>query len=312
MLFRLALAAPFLIFCVYAVYSGFKYTRMISNIFLSLIYTSPSPPVTNGLEGEKISILDSSDQEIEALLIERKAARSGIVIFCHESGATKESWSKYAYFFPPLGFHVLSADFGQNTVSAGEKNSLTQWPCQDDVERLLTVIRWAKKAFHPDTPIVLFGISKGANIALAASFRDPAVSAVIADGLFSMKEIFRDYIKKWAPMLVRPNLFGENYPRWVLHIFAGLGFWYCQKQSRREFLDIEKLLRRKHVPLFMIHGESDDYIPVTHQRFLGELGDDQPTRRLVVAGAGHNEAVTMSREVYEKEITEFLAKVKHR
>ena len=309
MLIRLLLAFPFCIVAIYAVYSGFKYTRMISNIFLGLIYTSPSSQTADKVQGEKITILDSADKEIDALLVEHKGAGS-VVIFCHESGAGKESWSKYAYFFPSLRFHVLSTDFGPDEPETHEENSLTQWPCEDDVERLLTVIRWAKKAFRPGTPIVLFGISKGANVAFAASFRDAAVSAVIADGLFSMKEIFRDYIKKWAPILVRPNLFGESYPRWVIHIFTELGFWYCQKKSRKSFLDVEKMLRQRHAPLLMIHGERDDYIPVTHQRFLGELGDDQSLTRLVVAGAGHNEAVTTSREVYEKEITEFISRMK--
>lgn len=307
MVLRLALVAPAAVVLVYAVYSGFKYTRMISNIFLSLIYTSPGSSVANGTDGEKITILDSSDKEIEAILVKSKAQPNGIVIFCHESGATKESWSKYAYFFPSRGFHVLSADLDPVPPSSAEKNSLTQWPCEDDVEKLLTMIRWSKKAFSPGTPIVLFGVSKGANIAFAASFRDAAVTAVIADGLFSMKEIFRDYIKKWAPILVRPNLFGDHYPRWVIHLFTDLGFWYCQKESSKKFLDIEELLRKKHAPLLMIHGEHDDYIPATHRHRLGKLGN-QPTRRLVIAGAGHNEAVTMSREVYEKEIGEFLAR----
>src|SRR6185436_16414617 len=98
---------------------------------------------------------------------------------------------------------------------------------------------------------------------LAASFMDPSIKAVIADGLFSMKEIFRDYIRRWAPILVKPNLFGEKYPGWVVNLFTNMGFWYSQKKSKKRFIDIERMLRRRHTPLLMIHGEFDDYVPAS-------------------------------------------------
>src|SRR5207247_399640 len=137
---------------------------------------------------------------IETILVENKGSKK-IVIFCHESGSSKESWEKYAYFLPDAGFNVLSVDFSVK-AREGQENSMAQWPTSEEVERLVTIIRWAKKAFEPDASIALFGLSKGGNLALAASFQDSSVKAVIADGLFSMKEIFREYIRKWAPILV--------------------------------------------------------------------------------------------------------------
>ena len=147
-----------------------------------------------------------------------------------------------------------------------------------------------------------------ANIAFAASFRDPTVNAVIADGLSSMQEIFRDYIRKWAPILVRPNFFGERFPGWIVNLFTDLGFWYCQKQCKKKFLDVESMLNKKHAPLFMIHGEFDDYIPPSHQRFLEKISPKKRSvRRLVVPKAGHNEAVMLGRHAYESEIASFLS-----
>ena len=293
----------------YSIYSGFRYTRMISNIFLSLVY-NPTHDFSPSSRGEKIIILDSSDKEIEVLYIEKKDSNK-VVIFCHESGAAKDSWERYAYFFTDLGFHILSIDFKEKR-SEEEANALSQWPMSEDVEKLLTVIRWSKKAFQKGKEVeaLLFGVSNGADIAFAASFGDLAVKGVIADGLFSMKEIFRDYIRKWAPILVKPNLFGQNYPAWVVNIFTNLGFWYCQRQSKREFIEVENLLRKKHVPLLMIHGEADDYVPTSHQDFLEKISEKRNgSRRLVIPKARHNQAVILGAEIYKKSISDFITNI---
>ena len=303
---RWLLVLPSVVLAVYAAFAAFKYTRMISTIFLSLVYR-PSPDAVDGVRGERIAILDSADREIQALFLECKGS-DRIVVFCHESGSTKESWEKYAFFFPALGYHVLSVDLGENPQDPDKPNSLLQWPCEKELEQLLTVVRWTKHAISERARVVLFGISNGADLALAASLRDSAVEAVIADGLFSMKEIFRDYIRRWAPILVRPNLFGENYPDWVVNIFAELGFWHCQRRTHQKFVDVERLLRKKHVPLLMIHGEDDDYVPSSHQKFLEKLEGRKSAGRFVASQAGHNQAIVQSPSGYETQVRSFLEK----
>ena len=62
----------------YSVYAVFRYSRMISNIFLSLVYT-PSFEFNASSIGEKITILDSSAKEIETLFVENKGSSALIV-----------------------------------------------------------------------------------------------------------------------------------------------------------------------------------------------------------------------------------------
>ncbi len=305
MIFRFLLVLPFMAVLGYSIYAGIKYTRLISSIFLDLVFR-PSPDTVEGSRGEKITILDSSDREIQALFLERKGS-DRVMIFCHESGSAKESWEKYAFFFPDLGYHVLSVDLSDIPEDPAS-NALLQWPCKKEVDRLVTVIRWTKSAISQRARVVLFGISNGADLALSASFRESSVEAVITDGLFSMKEIFRDYIRRWAPMLVRPNFFGEKYPNWVVDIFANLGFWYSQRRTEHKFVDVEDLLRRKHVPVLMIHGEKDDYVPASHQKVLEKIEGRKSAGRFVVEAAGHNEAVVQSRRGYEEQVKAFLGR----
>ncbi len=308
---QVLLATVITVVGVYSVYAGFKYTRMIATIFMSLKYNPPTEASLPGF-GEKISILDSSGQEIRAVLLEKTSA-DRLVIFCHDSGSSMESWEKYASFFPELGFSVLSIDF-QNSLEETGVNPLSQWPVAEEVERLKLAIRWARNAWKPGLKILLFGVSKGANIALAASIGELQVRGVVTDGLFSMKEIFRDYIRRWGPILVKPNLFGENYPNWLVNIFTDLGFWYSQKKSKRFFVDTEKILTQNHPPLLMIHGAQDDYISSTHQAMLYRLQEkgNNPfglSQHFQVDAAGHNEAVLLDQVSYRGVISEFIKKV---
>ena len=291
---------------VYGIHAAFKYTRMISRIFLGLVYVPP-PEEPGPVRGRSVTILDSADREIEALFVDEINAKA-LVIFCPESGAGKESWEKYGYFLPDLGYRVLSIDF-KNEETRSEKNDFFQWPARSDVDRLLSAVRWAKKVCPPGTPVILFGVSKGADVALAASFCDASIKAVVADGLFSMKEIFRDYIRKWAPVLVKPNLFGTRTPEWVVRSFASLGFWHCQRTAGTRFIDVEGLLKKKHVPLLLIYGRKDSYVPVLHQDYLEKVSRAASLEKFIVEGAGHNEAVVKDRGSYEKAIADFLSKI---
>ncbi len=296
-----------LFFAAYIFYTVLKYTRMIGNIFLSLVYDPNLGSMPESARGETVTILDSSDAEISALFLEKKDSKK-LVIFCHESGATKESWEKYCFFLPDLGYHVLSVDFKNETMGV-EKNSFSQWPTVDDVKRLMTAVRWAKKVCPAGTQVILFGVSKGANIALAASFYDDAVKGVVADGLFSVKEIFRAYIRKWAPVLVKPNFFGDKTPEGLIRFFADRGFNYCQKKFKVNFLEVERLLKKRHAPLLLIYGRQDSYVSARHQDTLEKMNREPTLEKFLVPDAGHNEAVVKDRESYERTISEFLTKL---
>jgi pimeloyl-ACP methyl ester carboxylesterase len=124
-----------------------------------------------------------------------------------------------------------------------------------------------------------------------------------------MTEVFRDYIRRWAPVLVKPNFFGENYPGWIVNLFAELGFRRCETETKKTFINVEKLLKKPHPPLLMIHGENDDYVSARHQRFLGKIARRDCAEPWIVPKAGHNQAVVLARPEYEKKIADFLRSI---
>ena len=64
-------AIPLVVILGYTVHSAFKYTRMIGGIFLSLVYKPGEAQALSSI-GEKVLILDSGANEIEAIAVENK------------------------------------------------------------------------------------------------------------------------------------------------------------------------------------------------------------------------------------------------
>lgn len=303
----LILAVPFIVMLVYGVYAGIKYTRLIGRIFSDLVFMPEERFSAVTVQGEEESIIGDSNEKITFLITVKPKDSNKIMIFCPESGESKESWEKYAYFFPKLGFQIISVDF-DDLQKDREKNHFTQWPLKEDSKKLLKVIEWIKKSNHTAVSIILFGVSKGADIVFAALHSDPAVKGVITDGLFSMHEVFADYIRRWAPMLVRTNLFGDKYPDWVVQLFANLGYWQSQRVCGKKFIEVRAFLKKHHPPLLMIHGQKDEYVSEAHQKVLERnYKNCSIFHRLVVEDAKHNAAILTNPEKYIEAITRFLS-----
>ena len=57
----------------------------------------------------------------------------------------------------------------------------------------------------------------------------------------------------------------------------------------------------------MIHGEDDDYIPDSHQKFLEKISRGKNIlNRLVIPKAKHNQAVILGSGIYIKSIKDFI------
>lgn len=155
-------------------------------------------------------------------------------------------------------------------------------------------IDYAVSRFGKDVKIVLTGVSMGAATVMMAAGRPlPAnVVCVLADcGYTSPKEIICKVI-------------GDiKMPAWLLYPFIRLGArWFGG-------FDLEETsptaaLRRTNIPVILIHGDTDDFVPCKMSQVLYE--ECVSRKKFVqIHGAGHGIAYPVAPELYLQSLADF-------
>ena len=189
------------------------------------------------------------------------------------------------------GFNVLlinqRAHFesGGRTITFGVKE---RYDCLDWIE-------YVRDRFGKETPIVLMGLSMGAAVVLMAGGLDlPSnVKGILADcGYTSPKEILQTVIKQ----MKFPVKISYFFVRLSAIIFGGFD---PEEASAKEALKSCK------VPVLIIHGEADDFVPcrMSHDNY-----DACASRKeiLTVPGAGHGMSYCINSEAYVNAVQKFI------
>ncbi len=157
-------------------------------------------------------------------------------------------------------------------------------------------LRWIDRVierFGKDTKIVLTGISMGAaTVMMAAGEKLPDnVVCVLADcGYSSPREIIRKVIRDMKlPMMLYP--------------FIRLGAILFGRFDPEECSPIEAVTRCR-VPLILIHGEADDFVPCEMSRKVFDACASQK-KFVTIPGAGHGLAFPTDKEGYLKALADF-------
>ena len=161
-------------------------------------------------------------------------------------------------------------------------------------------IEYAQKRFGEDTPVLLCGISMGAaTVLMASGLRLPdCVKGIIADAPFTNpKEIIvkvcRD--RKLAPRIVWPLL------RLGARIYGGFD---------PTGADAAEAVKRSPVPILLIHGEDDRFVPCEMGRRIAAANPDRVELH-TFPRAGHGLSFLVDRPRYEQIARTFLARVFH-
>lgn len=160
-------------------------------------------------------------------------------------------------------------------------------------------IQYAVDRFGSDIKIVLYGMSMGsATVLMASSLSLPEnVRGIIADcGFTSPADIIKKVMK------------GRGYPIWPVYPMVRL--------SGKLFggFDIESASATQAMPLctipvFLIHGEDDRFVPCEMSRINYELCASKNKKLLTVPNAGHGISYMEDKELYLKEVRDFLASI---
>lgn len=146
------------------------------------------------------------------------------------------------------------------------------------------------------TPLVLEGLSLGAaTVMMAAGQPLPGtVRGIIADcGFTSPWDIIAHCARQQFHIPLFPMLYLLS---GFTRLAAGFGYRDCST------LDT---LSRSHLPLLLIHGGADDYVPtyMTEQNYAAAAG---PKRKVIVPGAGHAVSYLLQPQLCQRELLSFL------
>jgi len=189
------------------------------------------------------------------------------------------------------GFNVLLCDQRAHGESEGRTISFGINERQD----VKTWCDYALKHFGP-VPYYLVGVSMGAaTVLLSAELELPrTLRGIMADCPYASP---RDIITTVAGYM--------HIPSWTI-VFAVLGAKLFGKFDLIKISAVDTVSRSK-VPVLIIHGLADDFVPEKMSEDIAKANPDIVTR-VTVPGAGHAMSYMVDKAAYIKAMDEFVEK----
>lgn len=232
---------------------------------------------TQPLDGEEIEFWSDHKIMLRGTWLSHKSdVRKGSVLFCHEFNGNQMSVSPYIDQLLNQGFDVMTFDFRNHGKSDFDYHTQsTPWITTTDMDDVQAAITYL--CTRPETNpqgICIFGLGKGANIALCAAGTDHRVCSVVLDApmpenrLFhrNCREIFFKSIRQSArisrrriflvvSLFFRALIYSITCPI-ISFIYAWrrciLGYWYgCR------FVNPAPLVKNVRQPIMIVHGHVD-------------------------------------------------------
>lgn len=289
-----------------------KYVLLTFNI----IRDTP-PPLSMGprdfepIQGEIVNFRAMDGLSLRGMfLYGRGLQRKGTILFLHEFASDMYSCARYCRPLINAGYDVFSFDFREHGGSSREDNyTARQWATNREMADMFGAIAfvedWLEERNLP-TEIGLFGISRGACAAILAAADYPRVACIVADGLFSTERTLEHLMKRWAYIFAKVKFVYENHPPAFWQFLTYLLLCYSSRKLNCTFPSVYKALKRMSArPLLLIHGQRDSYIPVDQAQMLHDIAKD-PKELWIVAGAKHNQGVTVQPDEYARRTVTFF------
>ena len=193
-----------------------------------------------------------------------------------------------------LGHNLLLVD--QRAHGKSQGNTITfgikeRWD-------VLTWLDYARQRFGPDTKILLFGISMGASTVLMASQLPlpENVKGIVADCPYSSPtKIIRSVSRKM------------RIPAPAATVFSWVGAKVYGGFDLRE-TDPVRAVRQAKVPILLIHGEADGFVPCDMSSEI-QRSNPQMVHRCTFPGADHGISFLVNPDRYRQLVGEFCEKV---
>lgn len=236
---------------------------------------------------EEVSFLTDDDLTIRGWFFPR-AETNRVVVCCTGHRGVKSELLGIGSGLWRAGNNVLLFDFR----GCGQSDPAPISLAHREVMDARAAVRFVSERV-PGAQIAMVGFSMGAAVSILVAATDAIVRAVVADSSFTgVREV------------VAHNLGKHRLPPPVVPLTDVVNRWrygYPFAAVR----PIEMVAQIAPRPLLIIHGESDELIPVSHARQLFERAE-QPKELWIVPGARHCGAYFHDRATYVRRVSRFL------
>lgn len=232
-----------------------------------------STPRHESLEYEDVWFPASDGVRLHGWLVPAAGARHTLLWFHGNAGNVSHWVSNLGYLNRMLGVNILIFDYRGFGRSEGRLSDLSEEATYRDAEGAVAYLRGRAECARTRT--VYFGQSLGCAIAIEASRRHPPAGLILETPLTSIRDMAR-----------------EHYPL-VPRIFI-----------RTEYDSLAKIADVR-VPLFLVHGDRDDHVPLGQAQRIFEAANEPKTFHLV-RGASHSDTYVVGGAAYFDAWARFL------
>ncbi|MHB8901920.1 MAG: alpha/beta hydrolase [Thermoguttaceae bacterium] len=241
-------------------------------------------------EGETVRFEAEDGTSLEGTFLHRLSETSrGTVVYSHELNGDRWNALPYVEHLRADGFDVFTFDYRVH----GRSQSQCRWDRAFEVTKAdLADLRAAIHAAASKSPdatakVGVIGVGKGAAVALCAAPDEPAIRGLVLDSIQPLpgamtERLARSRMSWWRRLL-----------RGIVH------------RPSRDTFDPDHVAPNVRIPVLLIHGRNDVYVPLESVRTLASRITGQ-CQLWIVPGARHAEAIGVDRISYWRRTSRFL------
>lgn len=246
----------------------------------------------NNHKYQVISIKSFDNLNLVGYYFDKKSNNTALLVHGYASNAYEMQC--YAKMFYDMDYNVLVIDNRGHGKSDGKIISMGYYEKYD-------ISSWVNFLIdkNKNVKIVVFGISMGgASVCLYSGTEKPKnVKAIISDCAYSSAyKIVKSVANKSVVFSILPTLQVFN-----LYTKLKVGF-------KLSDINVVKQIEKCDVPMLLIHGEKDNFVPFSMQGELYNACPEQYRNKFSVENAGHGESLYTLKGKYIKKVEEFLKK----
>ncbi len=240
-----------------------------------------------------------------------RGSRRGVILFGLEFGCNRWACVQYCTMLLDRGYDVFAYEPRNQGESDRDPNyAPLQWVTDRDVIDMKAAVLYLKR--RKDAPaggIGLFGISKGASVAMVLAANDPWVRCIATDGAYGTYTTMVPYMRRWVSIYIKTATRIRAFvPDWFYGLIGLAAIRESASRRGVKFVSVERALRRLDLPLLMIHGSGDTYIKPEMAEALFEKAGTPQKVLWMVNGAKHNQALNVAGTEYARRLEEFFDK----